>query len=182
MQRLIVAFCLMSSFLSRNVGALELNVYQDRLYQDIEEQSKLLECDLFDWFRKCKQPSASSSASGYAGFITNGSRDTAEYIAKNSARDMACDQAREKAKALVPECQSGCYSRFFILEACQFTDEVILSGEGETTEWFEACRLKFPDSDDCNQYNPDQKFWAVVKVNASAQVSRLCEKERNNCQ
>jgi hypothetical protein len=177
MQRLIVAFIGFSVFITSQTQAARLNIYKD-----IEEQSEMLECDIFDWFRSCKQPSATSSASGYSGFITNGSRDTAEYIAKNSARDMACDQAREKAKALVPECQSGCYSRFFVLEACKFTDEAIISGEGEADEWFEACRLKFPNSTECDEYNSGQQFWAVVKVNASAQVSRLCEKETNRCQ
>jgi hypothetical protein len=177
MQRLIVAFFGFSVFLTFQVRATQLSIYEA-----IEEQSEMVECNIFDWFRSCKQPSATSSASGYAGFITNGNRDTAEYIAKNEARDMACEEAREKAKALISECQSGCFSRFFVLEPCKFTDEVIISGDGETEEWFEACRLKFPNSNECNDYNPAQNFWAVVKVNASAQVSRLCEKESNRCQ
>jgi hypothetical protein len=177
MQRLIVAFFGFSVFLTFQVRATQLSIYEA-----IEEQSEMVECNIFDWFRSCKQPSATSSASGYAGFITNGSRETAEYIAKNAARDMACDQARQKAKTLVPECQSGCYSRLFVLEACKFRDEVIISGEGESAEWFEACRLKFPNSDECDEYNPGQQFWTVVKVRASAQVSRLCDKETNRCQ
>lgn len=162
--------------------ALELlTAAEVSLDKAIDEQIDTSECDLFDWFRSCKQKTASGKGYGAAGFITNGSRDTAEYMAKTSARDQACDEARAAAKKKVPPCDAGCYTKFFVLGNCVYSDEIILSGEGEVSEWFEACRLKYPHSAECDSYNPQQQFWAVVKVRASAEVSRLCLKRSERC-
>ena len=168
-------------FGSFSLPSMSLFAVELKIFNDIETQTAIQDCDFFDWFRSCKHPTGSGTASAEAGFISNGSLELVERRALLDAQEAACEAARTQAKANTPECDSFCTARFFLLEACQFSHQHLESGEGEAPGWFEACRLKFPDSKSCERYNSDQPFWAVMRIDASAEATRFCEKKGQRC-
>jgi len=176
------ALCFLS-FLFGLSSSLPLNLFaaELRILNEIETQSERLDCDFFDWFRSCKHPQGFGTGIGEAGFISNGSVELVKRRAIQDAEDRACAAAREQAKAATPECDSFCHTRFFILEVCEFTYESIESGIGEAPQWHDACRFRHGNSEACDRYNPDQPFWALARVRASAQVTRFCEKNGQRC-
>lgn len=127
--------------------------------------------------RFCKTQYGVGEATDLAAAVSDGKWDDAENIARRRAQDQTCQTANELAKEKIPSCPKGCYPRFFMLDRCDFEDQELEAGEGESDEWFRACKLERENSDFCEEYQKHYHQWAILKTRAEAKVELICLKK-----
>jgi len=127
--------------------------------------------------RFCQTQYGSGEAEATASSVTDGKWDDAENIARRRAQVKACKEANELGKKNVTSCPEGCYPRFFMRDNCDFEDQSLEAGEGESDDWFRACQLERADSDFCKQYQSHYHQWAILKTRAEAKVELICLKK-----
>lgn len=127
--------------------------------------------------RFCQTQYGSGEAEATASSVSDGKWDDAENIARRRAQVIACKEANELGKKKVTSCPEGCYPRFFMLDRCDFEDQELEAGEGESDEWFKACKLERENSDFCEEYRKHYHQWAILTTRASAKVELICLKK-----
>ncbi len=112
-------------------------------------------------------------------------KSAAEWLAKNGAHSIACDEARKDAKAKLEKCDVGCVEQVLRFEDCSSEVNVVESDStfhpGVNERWLDACKLMFPDRD-CTLEDRQGYYYAFAEGTANVKVTRYCKRAGETAQ